>query len=78
MANANVVNAWRDDENAYLAIKVPGEMIEYIGSTPLRDAAGNPKSVATLKEELRVACQAKRNAQLTGQQPVAITGTVAV
>lgn len=79
---ATVQNAWKDDRHAYLAVRVesdgPGNFaVEYIGKTPLLDAAGNAKSNQTLKAELVVACKAQRDAQKATTTTVqGITGTV--
>lgn len=66
--NATIVNAWKDEANAYLAVRVEKDhkdesAVEYIASTPLLDAQGQAKNNQQLKAELVAACKAQRDAQ---------------
>lgn len=81
MPTATIINVWQDATSAYMAALVDegGSLgrVEYVGSVPLADLAGLTN--AQKKEALRLAVKAVRDAQLTGQAPVAgITGTVTV
>lgn len=77
---ATIVKSWKDANNGYLSVVVAegGALgnIEYSASTPLLDAAGNPKSVAQVKSDIVAALKAKRDAQLNGNIDLGLTGTV--
>jgi hypothetical protein len=79
MPNATIVKAWRDSENAYLAVRVAesdGRNVEYIASLPVGELSG--KTAAQQKSALTAAAKAVRDAALTGPQDLPITGTVTV
>lgn len=79
---ANVVSAWQDANNAYLAISVVeagGKAVEYIGSMPLADFQALPNAAAK-KAALVAAVKSVRDAQQGAAQSAigGISGTVAV
>lgn len=85
VATATVVNAWQDGTYAYLAVVVSGDRTvgagtvdaEYVGRTPLLDAQGQAKALATLKAELVAACKAARDQSRPQQQAsLAVSGSV--
>jgi hypothetical protein len=83
MATANIIRAWQDGVNAYIAVWVAegGSLgnVEYHAQTPLTDAQGNTLTVAQVKANLATALTAVRNAQLASTSSIpTITGTVTI
>jgi hypothetical protein len=83
MATGKIVSAWKDESNAYLAVRVAegGAMgnVEYVASTPLEEEVDKVKTVkpnAQLKTELVAAVKAQRDKQVGGKAAVPISGDV--
>lgn len=71
MANATIVNAWKDDTTAYLAVSVTESdgNKEYIGSVPLTELVG--LNAAQTKAKLVATVKAQRDAQYSTAQALA-------
>ena len=85
MATADIIKVWKTDDMAYAAFSVAegGNVgtVEFVVSTPLKDASGNNKGNVVLKADLVAACKAKRNDDRATDSPgvsVPISGTVTV
>jgi hypothetical protein len=81
VANASIVAAWKDSTSAYATAAVDeggaAGRVEYGPvSAPLAGPDGAPRTVADLKESLRVALKAARDRQLATAQAVPISGAV--
>lgn len=81
-ATGTIQSVWAQGGRAHACVRVEADdtqgAVEYMASTPLRDADGVLKSKVQLRAELVAAIKAQRDAQRAGSvSPVAgITGTV--
>lgn len=81
MATANIIRAWKDNTNAYIAVTVTESQgnVEYTAWTPLVDDKGVVKLTSQLKSELTTNVAAVRNTQMNPPQTIsAITGTITI
>lgn len=83
MATAKIVRVFQDGVYAFISasvVEAGGKNIEYLAQTPLKDDAGNLKSMVALKTDLTAALKIARDKTLptTPLDVAGITGTVTV
>ena len=83
MPVATIIRAYADDQNAYIAARVPegGRLgnVEYYAQTPLLEDDGSIKPIPRLRADLTLALKEIRDKQVRTTSPLAaIAGTVTI